>query len=208
MKLHIDTAGGRERSLRFLGEGGEHFGRRLHTDIACVFVFEVAEVAGDAVSGAVLLCRHLVGILPVTHPGHGDMSAVRCIVERDRSIMVLAPVHPFLYRRIGIAGELMTIECSGEILCSRATERTTGVDVANQNPFTLSILILHSSLITLHFKEIRALPHTVDHSSLQRDPGTPTHRRVSHSPHQSHSQRSSRVGFSKRRSSCAASPRQ
>ena len=62
--------------------------------------------------------------------------------------MILAVIHPLRYLRHRLAGKLVTIKLTYEILCSTATERTTRVDIANQHPFVI------------YLEEVRTFPDT------------------------------------------------
>ena len=67
--------------------------------------------------------------------------------------MILAIVHP-----TGVsvfAGKLMAIELADEILSSRATKRSTRIDVADQHP----LLLVCTTYGQLH--QVRTLPHTI-----------------------------------------------
>ena len=133
---------------------GIHLLGRQHAAIGRALVFEESEVAHDGVGRAELLGGNLVGILPVAHPRNGAAATVGSIVEGDSGIVVLAVVHPLGLVWLVLAGELMSVELSDEILCGRTAKGTAGIDVADEHP-----LLLVSSL-HLHLHQVGTLPHT------------------------------------------------
>ena len=68
--------------------------------------------------------------------------------------MVLAIVHPFGLTRLILAGELVSVELTYEILCGGAAEGTSRVDVADKHP----LLLVSAS--DLHLHKVGTLPHT------------------------------------------------
>ena len=82
------------------------------------------------------------------------MSALGSVVECNGGIVILAIIHPLGLRGLILAGELMSIKLTDEILGGRTTRRTTGVDVANEHPLIL-VCSLH-----IHLHKVGTLPHT------------------------------------------------
>ena len=111
-------------------------------------------VTGYSVGTSVLDGRHLVGILPVTHPSDNHPTPVRSIVKRHRCVMVLAVVHPFCHFRFCVASKLMTVKRSGKVLRSAAACRPSGIDVAYENP------LLHVSTLHGQLEQVRTFPHS------------------------------------------------
>ena len=82
------------------------------------------------------------------------MASFRSVVESDGGIVILAVVHPFCFSWLVLAGELMSVELSNEILCGRSAERSSGVDVADEHPLLLV------GAANLHLHQVWTFPNT------------------------------------------------
>ncbi len=120
---------------------------------------EQVKVTRERVGRAELFGRNLVGILPVAHPGHHCVAVFRSTAPAHGSVVILTPVHPACYIGGSVACKLVTVEITHEILCRAAAERAPRVDVDNQHPLLLGLVLLGVSHGQLH--QVGAFPHTV-----------------------------------------------